>query len=283
MKKGNKIYLASLMAALLLPIIFFSDALHHAVAKMVFSVQSWFIDDQQNTREELAESLLEIKGSEATLGYFSHDDRGNRYASPEINEGTYPSGNYVIRDFSLTRNKITNGQFLQYLRDKKQPLPTPDDQQDAGSDTPALVTYQQASDYCQWLGEVAGKKMFLPPQYLWEYAARSGGKNVLYPTDNGLIELGRNVPSSAQKNHRSSFDDRLMPVGQFPPTPLGLYDMAANGREWTASRRGTSRLTSYDAGMNGGAPTIAYSESATLDEKHAFRCLAYSTDPAHRQ
>ncbi|WP_109441946.1 formylglycine-generating enzyme family protein [Acinetobacter haemolyticus] len=102
---------------------------------------------------------------------------------------------------------------------------------------PAGVSWQQAHDYCEWLGEQVGIPMNLPTEAQWEYAARNRGEYVIYPTDNGKYELGRNVWSDEQRREFSKSvpeaDGMKIPVlGKFPPTPLGFYDLATDGYEW---------------------------------------------------
>ena len=88
------------------------------------------------------------------------------------------------------------------------------------------VTWDESRNYCQWLGELIGYPMDLPTEAQWEYAARSRGKAVAYATDNGEFEPGRNIRDATKIWHP-------MPVGSWPPNPLGLYDMTGNVDEWT--------------------------------------------------
>ncbi|WP_373687214.1 formylglycine-generating enzyme family protein [Acinetobacter sp. YH12239] len=102
---------------------------------------------------------------------------------------------------------------------------------------PAGISWQQASDYCQWLGKQVGIPMNLPTEAQWEYAARNKGQYVIYPTDNGNYETGRNVWSDEQRREYSqSISDadgiKVAKLGKFPPTPLGFYDMATDNYEW---------------------------------------------------
>ncbi|WP_460475251.1 formylglycine-generating enzyme family protein, partial [Dyella kyungheensis] len=55
-------------------------------------------------------------------------------------------------------------------------------------------------------------------------AARSRGKHVLYATDNGYIERGR--------NYRGEGESKTYAVDKYPPNPLGLYDMGGNATSW---------------------------------------------------
>ena len=101
------------------------------------------------------------------------------------------------------------------------------------SETPAFLPWEAAQEYCQWLGEQTGLPYSLPTEAQWEYAARNRGQFVLYPTDNGQFEPGRNVPSYEQQQQRRRLGGiDSFPVGSFPATPLGLYDMGFNKSEW---------------------------------------------------
>ena len=82
--------------------------------------------------------------------------------------------------------------------------------------------WQEAKEYCLWLGELSGLPVDLPTEAQYEYAARSGGRYVVYATDNGSVIRGRNVHGN-QRNY---------PVGSFPPNPLGLYDMGDTAVSW---------------------------------------------------
>ncbi|MGO3898393.1 MAG: formylglycine-generating enzyme family protein, partial [Psychrobacter sp.] len=60
---------------------------------------------------------------------------------------------------------------------------------------------------------------------------------VLFPTDNGEVDAGRNVITFKQKQElRQKYNTGFMSVpliGMFPPSPLGLYDMINQNYEWT--------------------------------------------------
>jgi len=97
---------------------------------------------------------------------------------------------------------------LKYLFDPQHPAPIKD--------------WQEAKDYCQWLGNLSGYPVDLPTEAQWEFAARNRGKNVLYPTDDGSLKLGKNYPDE---------DSRTERVDAFPPNPLGFYMMTAVATE----------------------------------------------------
>lgn len=84
------------------------------------------------------------------------------------------------------------------------------------------VTWDEANDYCQKMGKR------LPTEWEWEFAAR-GGKHTIYAWGNNGDDADRyawHARNSGRKTH---------PVGQKEPNGYGLYDMAGNILEWTAS------------------------------------------------
>jgi formylglycine-generating enzyme required for sulfatase activity len=100
-----------------------------------------------------------------------------------------------------------------------------------------------ADTYCKWQGER------LPSEEEWEYAAR-GPQNHVFPWGDsppapGLLNAcgeecieemkkhGLRVKSLFQGSDRWPF---TAPVATFPPGSFGLYDMAGNVWEWTATR-----------------------------------------------
>ena len=124
----------------------------------------------------------------------------------------------TIGEFDLYREVIGEEPFAAHLRERE------DRQHLFQPDLPAWTrTWTEAHEYCQWLGTLSGRNIDLPTEAQWEYVSRNRGQKVLYATDNGKIERGRNYP----KLH-----ERALPVGSYPPNPLGIYDLAANAGEW---------------------------------------------------
>ncbi|MFI8738358.1 formylglycine-generating enzyme family protein [Ectopseudomonas toyotomiensis] len=88
----------------------------------------------------------------------------------------------------------------------------------------SLKDWQEAKDYCLWLGQLSDYPVDLPTEAQWEYAARNRGKYVQFPTDTGSLNYGYNIPRDE--------DTEVHSVGSFAPNPLGLYDMAGNATDW---------------------------------------------------
>jgi len=145
----------------------------------------------------------------------------------------------VLSDFAISKFKVTNLDYANYIKltNKKKPIIN-----SLLEDYPSLkkndysvgVTWQQAKDYCLWLGKISSRNIDLPTEAQWEYAARSRGKFLPFATNNGRFEPGKNIPGESQiEKYTDGLGFPFYPIGKYPPNPLGLYDMGLSGTEWT--------------------------------------------------
>ena len=95
------------------------------------------------------------------------------------------------------------------------------------------ISREAAQAYCEWIGRIRKRPCRLPTVEEWEKAAR-GTDGRLYPWGNSFMKDFAFTHENAEA--RKTFGLWAKP-GSFPAdvSPYGVFDMAGNVREWTAT------------------------------------------------
>lgn len=207
-----------------------------AVFTLAACAQSQPVPVEKRSSDEAVQSLVaRIKKQLVYLpaGTFEMGDWGSEEGLPyDMEKDSKPLHKVTLDGFSMMAYKVTYEDFDVFTETVGSPkinvelierwpgVRTPK--------RPAGVNWFGAQAFCQWLGKVSGQPFDLPTEAQWEYAARSGGKRVLFATDNGKVDEGRNYPDD-------DYQFRLVTpeVGFYPPNPAGLYGMLDySATEW---------------------------------------------------
>ncbi|WP_343645668.1 SUMF1/EgtB/PvdO family nonheme iron enzyme [Enterobacter sp.] len=195
--------------------------------------------------QQIKSELVYIQGGEFLMGDFG-EEYGQEKLPYDGKKDSKPLHKVELSSYSLSKFKASNQQFQFYLKWNQLEGRIVDrvtwTDRLITSDTPAHVDWNEATQYCSWLGKITGLPFSLPTEAQWEYAARNRGQYVVAPTDDGTIRIeGRKGINIATEDDVEGYSKsmgtslgNLSPVpGDFrPPNPLGIYDMAGNGWEW---------------------------------------------------
>ena len=135
----------------------------------------------------------------------------------------------TIKPFWIDATEVTVGQFKKFLAESDHPFSGDlwkDIYQYSPTDSHPMINvdWHDATAYAEW----AGKR--LPTSNEWEFAARGGLINKVYPWGDD-VSLARDYANYDGTGGKDKWDG-IAPVGSFKPNGYGLYDMVGNVLEW---------------------------------------------------
>jgi len=146
-------------------------------------------------------------------------DMGEHFGEGKDDEK--PVHSVTLSDFYIGLTEVTIGQYKNYCRLTGKAMPEQEDYTD-DSYPVVFVTWYEANEFCQFVGGS------LPTEAQWEYAARSGGLVMKYPSGEEMDHSMANYSGVEKKDKWK----KAAPVASFAPNLLGLFDMSGNVYEW---------------------------------------------------
>ena len=132
-----------------------------------------------------------------------------------------PVHEVCLSDFSISKYEVTQEQWQQVMGHN------PAENQENPQYPIDVVSWYDIEQFITKLNETTDGSYRLPTEAEWEFACRSGGKDVRYGTAEDISDKEHVINSDSQEIERA-----ILPVGSFPPNQLGLYDMSGNVSEW---------------------------------------------------
>lgn len=174
--------------------------------------------------------MVLIEGGSFTMGW----NGGNEQ------RGEHP---VTVPSFYLDKFEVTNAEYAEFIKETGKPAPSIDPSVKGsywepwnGKNPPAgrerwpvvNVSPKDVEAFAAWLSKRDGVTYRLPTEEEWEFAARNGSNDSMFPWGNSW-EVGR-----------ANIDQKRNPVdvGSFPQgaTQSGVQDMVGNVWEWTSSK-----------------------------------------------
>jgi len=142
----------------------------------------------------------------------------------------------TLSDFSISATEITFAQFDRFC--DATGAEKPGDEGWGRGDRPVMnITWNDAVDFCEWLSSESNREIRLPTEAEWEYAARSGGKDIRFGNGKDVADPSQ-INFDGSKEHEKTYSragesrQETTPTASFAPNDLGLYDMSGNVWEW---------------------------------------------------
>jgi formylglycine-generating enzyme len=125
-----------------------------------------------------------------------------------------PVHRVTVAPFRLCRFQVTNADFAAF-----RPF-----QYDHAAKPVTSVNWFDAVEFCDWLSREWGLPVRLPTEAEWEFAARGGLAQKLFPWGD--------APFSDRADYARRWLEGPEPVATSDPNGYGLFDMCENVHEW---------------------------------------------------
>lgn len=183
-------------------------------------------------------------------------------------EDEKPEHEVQLSNFYISRYEITVKQYKEFCSKSGKNMP---DKNSEGKiitfldDHPmTYVSWEDASEYCNWLSQMTGEKYRLPTEAEWEYVAK-GGSNSISITNPNNKEIDQYAWSRSNTGGYGHYA-----AGKLKPNVLGVYDIIGNVWEWCQDWYSGAYYT-YSPGLNPYGPPKGNSKKAKVARGGSWR------------
>ena len=160
-------------------------------------------------------AMVMIPSGEFKMGASAEDKFANHTELPSVK--------IRVREFAIGSFAVTVGEYRAFQ---------PDHAPGEDKHLPVVhVSWNEASQFCEWLSDKSGKRYRLPSEAEWEFACRAGTTTPFH-TGHHLSLVDANYFYN-EAGHRVGQGSRV-PVGSYPPNHWGLHEVHGNVSEWCA-------------------------------------------------
>ena len=152
-----------------------------------------------------------------------------------------PEHDVEVRDFWIDKTEVTNAEYYDFVKATNHPVPAhwSNGKPVSGEEEYPVVRVSQmdVKAFADWRSKRDGARYRLPTESEWEYVARNGGENNLYPwgdnwqTERAVVEANTPKPVGSISSGANKF---------------GVLDLIGNVWEWTGSELAAYPNSKYD-------------------------------------
>jgi formylglycine-generating enzyme required for sulfatase activity len=171
---------------------------------------------------------VEVKGGTFQMGLTDIEPKSSREG---YDWNQWPAHTVSVKDFVMDQTEVTNVEYAVFVNETKHAAPSywREGKPVAGQEQFPVtnVSLEDANAFAQWRSKRDSVTYRLPTEEEWEYAARNGSQETVYPWGNDW----RNECANVDNNPLAPVSSNTQCGSQ-----AGILDLIGNVWEWTSSQ-----------------------------------------------